>query len=86
VPNIFPGLVTFLLLGIGVTIILEGALDFLGYGIQAPEPSWGNMISTGQQFLTAAPEYVLMPSIALLISVASLNMLGDALRERWGTQ
>jgi peptide/nickel transport system permease protein len=85
-PNIMPGIVTFLLLGIGVVIILEGALDFLGYGIQAPEPSWGNMISSGQQFLSAQPEYVLIPSIALLITVASLNMLGDALRERWGTQ
>jgi peptide/nickel transport system permease protein len=85
-PNIMPGIVTFSLLGIGVVIILEGALDFLGYGIQKPQPSWGNMISSGQQFLSAQPEYVLIPSIALLITVASLNMLGDALRERWGTQ
>ena len=86
VPNIMPGIVTFSLLGIGVVIILEGALDFLGYGIQPPEASWGNMIASGQQFLSAQPEYVLIPSIALLITVASLNMLGDALRERWGTQ
>jgi peptide/nickel transport system permease protein len=85
-PNIMPPIVTFSLLGIGVVIILEGALDFLGYGIQAPEASWGNMIASGQQFLSAQPEYVLIPSIALLITVASLNMLGDALRERWGTQ
>jgi peptide/nickel transport system permease protein len=85
-PNIMPGLVTFSLLGIGVVIILEGALDFLGYGIPAPKASWGNMISNGQQVLTAQPEYVLIPSIALLISVAALNMLGDALRERWGEQ
>lgn len=85
-PNIMPGIVTFSLLGIGVVIILEGALDFLGYGIPKPQPSWGNMISNGQQFLSAQPEYVLIPSVALLITVASLNMLGDALRERWGTQ
>jgi peptide/nickel transport system permease protein len=86
VPNIMPTIVTFSLLGIGVVIILEGALDFLGYGIPAPTPSWGNMIANGQQILSAQPEYVLIPSIALLITVASLNMLGDALRERWGTQ
>jgi len=86
VPNIFPTIVTFSLLGIGVVIILEGALDFLGYGIPAPTASWGNMIANGQQILSAQPEYVLIPSIALLITVASLNMLGDALRERWGTQ
>ena len=86
VPNIVPGLVTFALLGIGITIILEGALDFLGYGIQAPEASWGNMIANGQQILSAQPEYVVIPSIALLITVAALNTLGDALRERWGVQ
>ena len=86
VPNIAPTIVTFSLLGIGVVIILEGALDFLGYGIPSPTPSWGRMIANGQQILSAQPEYVLIPSIALLITVASLNMLGDALRERWGTQ
>jgi peptide/nickel transport system permease protein len=85
-PNIMPGIVTFSLLGIGVVIILEGALDFLGYGIQAPEASWGSMIANGQQVLTAQPEYVLIPSVALLITVVALNTLGDALRERWGVQ
>jgi peptide/nickel transport system permease protein len=86
VPNIIPNIVTFSLLGLGVVIILEGALDFLGYGIPAPTPSWGNMIARGQQILSVQPEYVLIPSIALLITVAALNMLGDALRERWGAQ
>ena len=86
VPNIVPQIVTFALLGIGITIILEGALDFLGYGIPAPTASWGNMIANGQQILSAQPEYVVIPSIALLITVVSLNTLGDALRERWGVQ
>jgi peptide/nickel transport system permease protein len=85
-PNIMPAIVTFSLLGFGVVIILEGALDFLGEGIPAPEASWGSMIATGQQVLSVQPEYVLIPSIALLITVVALNMLGDALRERWGTQ
>jgi peptide/nickel transport system permease protein len=86
VPNIMPNIVTFSLLGLGIIIILEGALDFLGYGIQRPTPSWGNMIANGQQILSVQPEYVLIPSIALLITVAALNMLGDAVRERWGAQ
>jgi peptide/nickel transport system permease protein len=86
VPNIIPTIVTFSLLGVGIVISLEGALDFLGFGIPAPQASWGNMITNGQQILSAQPEYVLIPSIALLVTVASLNLLGDALRERWGTQ
>jgi peptide/nickel transport system permease protein len=86
VPNIMPNIVTFSLLGLGIIIILEGALDFLGYGIPIGTPSWGNMIANGQQILSVQPEYVLIPSIALLITVAALNMLGDALRERWGAQ
>ena len=85
-PNVIPGIVTFSLLGIGVVVILEGALDFLGLGIQIPQPSWGSMIAKGQNVLTAEPQYVLIPSIVLLIFVMSLNLLGDALRERWGVR
>jgi peptide/nickel transport system permease protein len=85
-PNVMPGIVTFSLLGIGIIVILEGAVDFLGLGIQIPQPSWGAMIAKGQNVLTAEPQYVLIPSIVLLIFVMSLNLLGDALRERWGVR
>ena len=85
-PNVIPGIITFSLLGIGIVVILEGAVDFLGLGIQIPQPSWGAMIAKGQNVLTAEPQYVLIPSIVLLIFVMSLNLLGDALRERWGVR
>ncbi|MGH3247786.1 MAG: ABC transporter permease [Trebonia sp.] len=85
-PNVIPGVVTFSLLGIGIIVILEGAVDFLGLGIQIPQPSWGAMIAKGQNILTAEPQYVLIPSIILLIFVMALNLLGDALRERWGVR
>jgi peptide/nickel transport system permease protein len=85
-PNIMPGVLSFSLLGVGIVIILEGALDFLGYGIPPPTASWGRMIADGQQIMTAQPEYVLIPSIVLLIVVAGCNLLGDALRERWGVR
>ena len=52
-PNIFPQLLTFSLLGIGIVVIIEGAVDFLGLGIQRPEASWGQMIAEGQTVLTA---------------------------------
>ena len=83
VPNIAPQLLTFGLLGFGVVIILEGALSFLGLGIPLPEASWGSMIAQGQQTLSASPDLVLIPSAFLFATVLSLNLLGDALRERW---
>jgi peptide/nickel transport system permease protein len=82
-PNIMPQLMTFSLLGFGVVIILEGALSFLGLGIPLPEASWGSMIAQGQQTLSASPDLVLIPSAFLFATVLSLNLLGDALRERW---
>jgi peptide/nickel transport system permease protein len=81
-PNILPALVTFGLLGVGVTIILEGALSFLGLGVPPPEPSWGNMIFEGQAVLSAEPKLVLLPSAFLFVTVLAFNLLGDALRAR----
>ena len=86
VPNIAPQLLTFSMLGVGIIIILEGALSFLGLGIPPPQPSWGSMIALGQQTLSTQPELVLIPSAFLFVTVVCLNLLSDALRERWGTR
>lgn len=85
-PNILPQLITFALLGIGIVMILEGALSFVGLGVPPPAPSWGNMIAQGQSTLSAQPRYVLLPSAALFITVVSFNLLGDGLRARWAGQ
>ncbi|MBO0823669.1 MAG: ABC transporter permease [Actinobacteria bacterium] len=85
-PNMAPQLLTFSLLGAGIVIILEGALDFLGYGIPAPGASWGNMINAGQQYMSAYPREVVVPSIFLLVTVIALNLLGDGVRARWGVR
>jgi peptide/nickel transport system permease protein len=82
-PNVLPQLVTFGLLGMGVIIILEGALSFFGLGIPPPNPSWGNMIFEGQGILSAEPRLVLVPSAFLFVTVLAFNLLGDALRSRW---
>lgn len=83
VPNVTPQLFTFALLGAGVAILIEGGLSYLGYGIPPPGASWGNMIAEGQQVLAAKPRLVIVPSIALLLTVVALNTLGDGLRARW---
>jgi len=83
VPNIAPQLIIFGLLGIGIVIVIEGGLSFLGFGVQAPQPSWGNMIAQGQQLFLSNPSLVLLPSGMLFLVVLSCNLLGDALRTRW---
>jgi peptide/nickel transport system permease protein len=85
-PNMWPQLLTFSLLGASIAIILEGALDFLGYGIPLPTATWGNMIATGQQFISVFPALVLVPSVFLLLTGICLNLVGDGLRARWGVR
>lgn len=80
-PNVLPQLLNFAMLGMGIVIVTEGALSFLGLGIPAPAPSWGNMIYDGQQSLSATPLLVLWPSLALLVAVLSFNLLGENVRD-----
>ncbi|HKT04185.1 MAG TPA: ABC transporter permease [Rugosimonospora sp.] len=82
-PNIGPSLMTFAMLGMGVVMVIEGALSFLGLGIRPPAPSWGNMIFQGQLSLSGTPDLVAWPSIALFLTVVGFNQLGEALRARW---
>lgn len=80
---ILPQLLTFMFLGIGLTIVFEGAMSYLGLGVAPPAPSWGNMIYHGQQALTTSPMLVIIPSTFLFVTVLCCNLLGDALRMRW---
>lgn len=82
-PNIGPQLITFGMLSMGVVMVIEGALSFLGLGIPPPAPSWGNMIAQGQQSLSATPMLVIWPCVALFVTVLACNLLGETLRERW---
>jgi peptide/nickel transport system permease protein len=81
-PNVLPGLITFALLGMGIIIILEGALSFLGLGVPPPAPSWGNMIAGGRDLLVIAPWVAIAPGLALVLTVLATSVLGDALRDR----
>jgi peptide/nickel transport system permease protein len=82
-PNIAPQLITFGMLGMGIVIVIEGALSFLGLGIPPPAPSWGNMIAQGQQSLSATPMLVVWPCLVLFVTVLAFNLLGETLRARW---
>jgi len=79
-PNVFLPLVAFFLLGVAVTIVVEGALSFLGLGVPPPVSSWGSMIGEGRESLDVAPRLAFIPAIAMFLTVLSFNLVGDTLR------
>jgi peptide/nickel transport system permease protein len=68
-------------LGLGMTIMAESSLSFLGLGVQPPAPSWGGMISSGIAFMRTAPWLTFFPGLFLTLTVCSLNLIGDGLRD-----
>jgi peptide/nickel transport system permease protein len=79
-PNVALPLVAFFLLGVAVTIVVEGALSFLGLGVPPPAPSWGSMIGEGRESLDIAPWLAFLPAIFMFLTVLSFNIVGDTLR------
>src|SRR5438552_1331390 len=79
-PNVFLPLFAFFLLGVAVTIVVEGALSFLGLGVPPPISSWGSMIGEGRESLEVAPRLAFLPAIAMFLTVLSFNLVGDTLR------
>jgi peptide/nickel transport system permease protein len=62
-------------------ILLESYISFLGYGIQPPTPSWGNMLTNAQQYFDTAPWLAIFPGVMITLAVTSFNFLGDGLRD-----
>jgi peptide/nickel transport system permease protein len=79
-PNVALPLLAFFLLGVAVTIVVEGALSFLGLGVPPPAPSWGSMIGEGRESLDITPWLAFMPAIVMFLTVLSFNVVGDTLR------
>ena len=80
-PNITSSVLVFFTLIIANNIVLEAALSFLGAGVQPPTPSWGTLISDGQTLIVTRPWLALAPGIAIVLTVLSLNVFGDGLRD-----
>jgi peptide/nickel transport system permease protein len=71
----------FFTLTIANNIIFEAGLSFLGAGVQPPDPSWGNLIAEGADTIVTAPWLALVPGLAIVLTVLSLNIFGDGLRD-----
>jgi peptide/nickel transport system permease protein len=80
-PNVVPTLLVISTLQVGYVILLEGTLSFLGVGVPPPNPAWGLMIADGRGFLATAWWISLFPGLAMLLTVLSVNLMGDWLRD-----
>jgi peptide/nickel transport system permease protein len=80
-PNALGPLLVAATLGVGDVILLEAGLSFLGLGIQPPTPSWGGMILDSREVMVSAPWVGIFPGLAIVLTVLSANLFGDALRD-----
>jgi peptide/nickel transport system permease protein len=80
-PNIASSVLVFFTLIIANNILTEAGLSFLGAGVQPPNPSWGTLIADGQLRIVTAPWLAIIPGIAIVLTVLSLNIFGDGLRD-----
>ena len=81
-PLILAPLIVEATFAIAGTVVAEASLSFLGLGVQPPQASWGSMIRDGTRYMLVAPHMVLAPGVAVFLVVLSVNLLGDALRDR----
>ena len=80
-PNAVAPIVVAATLNIAHAILAESYISFLGFGIQPPTPSWGNMLENAQSYLTNAPWLAIVPGVAITLTVTSFNFIGDGLRD-----
>lgn len=80
-PNAIAPIVVAATLNVAHAILAESYISFLGYGIQPPTPSWGNMLDSAQSYLTSAPWLAILPGAAITLAVTSFNFIGDGLRD-----
>ncbi len=80
-PNVTTNIIIQASQRVGMTILLESSLSFLNLGVPPPQPSWGNMIADGRQYLEICPWMAMAPGVILMLAVLSFNFLGDGLRD-----
>ena len=80
-PNVISTITVFVPLMLAYSILLEAYLSFLGAGVQAPNSSWGTLISDGLTYISTIPTFSLIPGAMLVLTVLSINVLGDGIRD-----
>ncbi|MDR1021247.1 MAG: ABC transporter permease, partial [Synergistaceae bacterium] len=80
-PNSMAPIIVQTTLDVAYAILSAAGLSFIGLGVQPPFPEWGSMLSGGRQYIFEAPHMTLFPGIAIMLTILSLNFLGDGLRD-----
>ena len=81
VPHLLSPVIVAFSLDVGAKILATAGLSFLGLGTQPPTADWGSMLATGRQFVILRPHVVLLPGLAIFVTVLALNLVGDAVRD-----
>lgn len=85
-PNVLSPLVVQVSLSMGVAILFEASISFLGLGVQPPDASWGSMLGRSTRFFEQSPYLVVIPGLAILLTVLSFNVIGDGIRDSLGRE
>jgi ABC-type dipeptide/oligopeptide/nickel transport system permease subunit len=80
-PNLLPTVIVLAVMSTANTILLEAGLGYLGVGVPPPAPTWGSMISDGQPYFITYPHLVIVPGLAIVLTVLAFNLLGQGLQE-----
>jgi peptide/nickel transport system permease protein len=80
-PNALGAIVVSATLAVGNAIIVESSLSFLGFGVQPPTPTWGNLLMDAQATLATEPWLAVFPGAAILLVVLAVNFVGDGLQD-----
>jgi len=80
-PNSMTPIIVALTFGIPTAIFIEASLSFIGVGIRPPQPSWGQMVGLGQQYIRSVQHLMLFPSLAIALTMLAFTFLGDGLRD-----
>ena len=80
-PNVVQPVIVTTTMGIGSTMMMAASLSFIGLGIQPPNPEWGAMLSDGRAYIRTNPHMIMVPGVAIAITVFAINLMGDGVRD-----
>jgi ABC-type dipeptide/oligopeptide/nickel transport system permease subunit len=85
-PNVLSPLIVQISLSMGFAILFEASISFLGLGVQPPDASWGSMLGRSTRFFEQSPHLVIVPGVAIILTVLAFNVIGDGIRDSLGRE